>query len=128
MIHTTNRLSTENAIAFRASQLNVISLADTLILLNDEPEKGKFLKEILSGSMNFFERDRSHAKDIFWEIETWAKIRKRLDSVYLSDPNTRSKCRCFFCSQSRIYRLRKAVTRFYEPYSPGASATRDRTI
>jgi hypothetical protein len=61
-------------------------LADSLVLLNNEPEKDTYLRELLSGSLNFFEREGSHAKDVFWELEAWAKIRKRLDSTYLQEP------------------------------------------
>jgi hypothetical protein len=61
-------------------------IADTLLLLHKEQAKDRYLKELLSGSIDFFERETSHAKDIFWELEAWAKIRKRLDSVYLQEP------------------------------------------
>jgi|GEM_PF-1012062 len=61
-------------------------IADTLLLLNNEQARDKYLKELLSGSLNFFEREASHAKDKFWELEAWAKIKKRLDSAYLQEP------------------------------------------
>lgn len=61
-------------------------VADALILLTKIPDKNKYLKGLLSGSLNFFERGKSNAKDVFWELEAWGKIRKRLDSVYLKEP------------------------------------------
>jgi hypothetical protein len=66
--------------------MNLDRLADALILLNNEPEKHTYLKELLSGSLDFFKREKSHAKDVFWELEVWEKIRKRLDSVYSQEP------------------------------------------
>ena len=61
-------------------------IADPLLLLNNEDTKDKYLKELLSGSLNFFDGKTSHAKDIFWELEAWAKIRKRFASAYLQEP------------------------------------------
>jgi hypothetical protein len=36
--------------------------------------------------LDFFERKKSHAKDIFWELEVWAKIRKKFDGAHLKEP------------------------------------------
>jgi len=61
-------------------------ICDALLPLAHEEAKDRYLKELLSGSINFFDREPSHAKDIFWELEVWAKIRKRLGSTYLQEP------------------------------------------
>jgi hypothetical protein len=66
--------------------MHLARIAESLLLLNNEKNKDRYLRELLSGSLNFFKRGTSHAKDIFWEIEAWAKIKKRLDSVYLQEP------------------------------------------
>lgn len=68
------------------SSMHLDRIADVLLLLANEPDSGKYLTVLLSGSMNFFDREPSHAKDIFWELEVWAKIRKKLGSTYLEEP------------------------------------------
>lgn len=61
-------------------------VADAILLLNHESEKDKHLKALISGTLNFFERKRSKAKSILWELEVWAKLRKRMAKVYLKEP------------------------------------------
>ena len=40
-------------------------IADSLLHINNEQEKESYLNELLSGSLNFFERETSHAKDMW---------------------------------------------------------------
>jgi len=61
-------------------------IASNILLLGNIQEKAQFLKRLKSGSLNFFNRDKSEAKNILWEIEVWAQLRKRIDSVELEEP------------------------------------------
>lgn len=61
-------------------------IADAILPLRDERKRGHYLKDLTSGSLNFFERKRSKAKNIFWELEVWAKLRRRTEKVFLVEP------------------------------------------
>lgn len=61
-------------------------IAEAILPLKGEPEQGQYLKNILSGTLDFFERKRSHAKNIFWELEVWSKLLKKTKQVFLRDP------------------------------------------
>lgn len=61
-------------------------VADAILQLRHEPEKNKHLKALISGTLNFFERKRSKAKNILWELEVLAMLRERMAKVYLKDP------------------------------------------
>jgi len=61
-------------------------IAVTILLLENVPDKIQFLKRLKSGSLNFFNRDKSEAKNTLWEIEVWAQLRKRINSVKLEEP------------------------------------------
>jgi len=61
-------------------------IADAILPLRTVPEKEQYLKDLLSGSLNFFERKRSMAKNVFWELELWSKLRRRTEKVFLHEP------------------------------------------
>ena len=61
-------------------------IADAILLLSNVSEKNHFLKKLKSGTLNFLSREKSEAKNTLWEIEVWAKLRKRLNAVYLEEP------------------------------------------
>ncbi len=61
-------------------------IADTVLLLKNESKKSTHLKKLTSGTLDFFERKRSNSKNYFWELEVWAKLRKRKNEVYLIEP------------------------------------------
>lgn len=61
-------------------------IAEAVLPLKGEPEQAQYLKGILSGTLDFFERQESHAKNIFWELEVWSKLRKKTKHVFLKEP------------------------------------------
>lgn len=61
-------------------------IAEAVLPLKGEPYRAQYLKSILSGTLDFFERNQSYAKNIFWEIEVWSKLRKKSKRVFLKEP------------------------------------------
>lgn len=61
-------------------------IAEAMLSLKGEPEQAQYLKDILSGTLDFFERKKSHAKNIFWELEVWSRLRKKTKQVFLKEP------------------------------------------
>jgi hypothetical protein len=61
-------------------------IADAILPLRNMNDKAPYLKGLLSGSLNFFERKRSTAKNVFWELELWSKLGKRTQKVFLYEP------------------------------------------
>ncbi len=76
--------SQTHAMLFAAMHLDRI--AEALLPLKGEPEHAQYLKDILSGTLDFFERKKSHAKNIFWELEVWSNLRKKTKQVFLKEP------------------------------------------
>lgn len=69
------------------SALHVERIYSGIQLLETENNKEKYLKDLLDGTLNFFERDVSHAKSIFWELEAFTKIKKAIPDTYLDEPD-----------------------------------------
>lgn len=69
------------------STLHVERIYSGIKLLETEKNKEKYLKDLLNGTLNFFERDISHAKSIFWELEAFTKIKKAIHETYLYEPD-----------------------------------------
>ena len=55
--------------------LHVKKIAQVIRELQFEEKKKKYLKDLLNGTLDFFERKQSHAKSILWELEVWIKIK-----------------------------------------------------
>lgn len=77
----------------RASEFQILlnaahldRMADALLLLAGESNCDVYLNKLTSRSLNFLERNPSHAKDIYWEIELWALIKRNCSNVRLVDP------------------------------------------
>ena len=68
------------------SLLHLDRIADAVLPLKEEPKRVKYLKALISGPLAFFKRERAYAKDIFWELEVWLKLRRKLTTVDLEDP------------------------------------------
>lgn len=66
--------------------LHLDRIADAVLPLKEEPKRVKYLKALISGSLDFFKREKSYAKDIFWELEVWLKLRRKLTTINLEDP------------------------------------------
>jgi hypothetical protein len=69
------------------STLHVGRIYSGIEFLPNEVNKEKYLRDLLNGSLNFFERKISHAKNIFWELEAFTKIKKAIDKTYLEEPD-----------------------------------------
>jgi hypothetical protein len=50
------------------------------------PNCGKYLGALVSGSLDLLKRKKSSAKNIFWEVELWARMKKRGFDAELRDP------------------------------------------
>ncbi len=61
-------------------------LADAILPLRDVPGREKYLNAMTSGELNCFSRQSSYAKNIFWELELWAILRRHSPSASLRDP------------------------------------------
>lgn len=66
--------------------LHLDRIADVVLSLKGEPARVKYLKALVSGPFAFFNREKSYAKDMFWELEVWSKLRKKLSTVNLEEP------------------------------------------
>jgi len=62
-------------------------IADTIIPLSYESNPCPYLKRLLCGTLNFFERKESDAKNILWELEVWSKLKRKMSEVYLQEPD-----------------------------------------
>jgi hypothetical protein len=62
-------------------------IADAVLPLENIPDKKAFLNKLTSGSLNFFERKLSPAKDILWELELWSVLLGRGFSATLEEPD-----------------------------------------
>lgn len=61
-------------------------LADAILPLRDVPAREKYLNALPSGDLDCFSRQVSYAKNIFWELELWAILRRSCPSASLQDP------------------------------------------
>lgn len=69
---------------FRTGLLDRI--VDAVLPLADIPDRACYLEALASGSLDLLERQRSTAKDILWEIELWAILRRRSFDATLEEP------------------------------------------
>lgn len=69
------------------SALHVERIYSGIELLKTEKNKEKYLKDLLNGTLNFFERRNSHAKSILWELEAFNKIKHAIPETYLDEPD-----------------------------------------
>jgi hypothetical protein len=72
------------AMLFR--MLHLDRIATDILLLKDVEGREKYLRTFASGSLDFFKREKSSAKDLLWEIEVWAQLRRKFSSVSLEEP------------------------------------------
>jgi hypothetical protein len=69
---------------FRVFHLSRI--ADALLNLKEIPERAKYLKDLTSGNLDLFQRKKSRAKDILWELELWTVFRASGLTSILDEP------------------------------------------
>ncbi|MGH7180897.1 MAG: hypothetical protein ACREJN_02850 [Nitrospiraceae bacterium] len=70
---------------FSVSSLDRI--ADAVLPLANVPDRVKYLTVLTSGDLDLLQRDQSTAKDILWELELWARLRRRGFSATLCEPD-----------------------------------------
>lgn len=68
---------------FQAIQLYRVT--DAILALRDVEGGDSYLRKI-TANLDFFNSERSVAKDIFWELELWWMIRRKLPTARLKDP------------------------------------------
>lgn len=66
--------------------LHLDRIAGAILSLRDVPGKEKYLNDLTSGELDFFKRESSYAKNIFWELELWSTLRRSCSSAFLQDP------------------------------------------
>lgn len=66
--------------------LHLDRIAEAILPLKGDKEQAQYLKDLLSGTLDFFERKPSHAKNVFWELEVWSRLRKKTKQVFLREP------------------------------------------
>lgn len=62
-------------------------IVNVVTLLASVDDKQQYLEALVSGTLDFFQRTRSHAKDIFWELEVWSRLLKSTSNVFLREPD-----------------------------------------
>jgi hypothetical protein len=66
--------------------LHLDRIVEAVLPLRDIPDRVKYLTALTSGDLDFFNRQSSYAKNIFWEIELWSTLRRACPSALLQDP------------------------------------------
>ena len=69
---------------FRVGLLDRI--ADAVLPLSNVPDRTRFLGVLASGSLDLLERKKSGAKDLLWELELWAMLKRRSFDATLEEP------------------------------------------
>lgn len=66
--------------------LHLDRVASAVLPLKDVTNRAEYLKKLVSGTLNLFNNEPSLSKDILWELELWAGMRKRHAATELLDP------------------------------------------
>jgi hypothetical protein len=61
-------------------------VAEGLLTLGNVENPSEYLRRMLDGSLDFFERRKSVAKNTLWELSLFARLRARHQDVWLKDP------------------------------------------
>jgi hypothetical protein len=61
-------------------------VAEGLLTLEHVENPSEYLRRMLDGSLDFFERSKSVAKNTLWELSLFARLRARHQDVWLKDP------------------------------------------
>lgn len=65
----------------------VLRLHEAISSLKDQQDKNKFLKLLLKGSLDFFDREPSSAKNILFELEIAKKLSKKFENIAFAEPD-----------------------------------------
>jgi hypothetical protein len=124
-----NSETTDTALLFKSLHIERISSA--VQVLSSEDSREKYLKDLLRGTLNFFEREPSHAKSILWELEVCAKIRKAIPDTQLAEPDVvvnlqgqkiAIPCKKIFSEKGVSKVLSNAVSQFEKSFDFGIVA------
>lgn len=124
-----NSETTDIALLFKSLHIERISSA--MQVLSGEDLKEKYLKDLLRGTLNFFERKPSHAKSILWELEVCAKLRKSIPDTQLAEPDVLVNlqgqkiaipCKKIFSEKGVSKVLSNAVSQFENAFAFGIVA------
>ena len=69
------------------NSLHIERIYSGIKLLDGQNNKEKYLRDLLNGTLDFFHREVSHAKSIFWELEAFTKIKKVIPGTLLNEPD-----------------------------------------
>lgn len=61
-------------------------IADAVLPLSALPSRKLFLETLVSGSLDLLKRNRSRAKDLLWELELWAMLKRMSFNAVLQEP------------------------------------------
>lgn len=79
--------SNETDMVLLFKTLHIERISSAIHFLKFENDKDKYLKNLLRGTLNLFERKPSQAKSILWELEVWSKIKKVIPETHLNEPD-----------------------------------------
>lgn len=65
--------------------IHLYRVTDAILALS-EVENGEIYLRKITENLNFFDAERSPAKDIFWELELWWMLKRKLPLARLVDP------------------------------------------
>jgi hypothetical protein len=69
---------------FRVALLHRIATA--VLPLREMPDRSNFLRELSAGGLDLLERKQSRAKNLLWELELWAILKRRCFEATLEEP------------------------------------------
>lgn len=119
----------ENSKLFSASQLDRVATAALPLGVSEKAKK--YLSELLIGSLDLLNRDRSKAKDTLWELELWQSFtRMGMHSVLeepdivvsFGDARIGISCKKFYSENNVSKVLSKAVSQFKSNFDFGIIA------
>ncbi|MGB8225835.1 MAG: hypothetical protein WCE45_03055 [Sedimentisphaerales bacterium] len=69
--------------------LHLDRLAKAILPLQNEDQQTQclYLEKLLSGTLDFFKREKSEAKSFLWELEVWSWLREKTKNVKLEEPD-----------------------------------------
>lgn len=86
----------DHELLFRVFHLDRV--ADALLPIRAEETRVHYLSALTDGNLNLLGRRKSRAKDILWELEMWALLRRKSFDAHLKEP---PDIVCFF-GEARI--------------------------
>lgn len=66
--------------------MHMMRIGDAVLSLQGHPRRAHYLERLLAGEVDFFKRVESDAKNVLWELEFWATLKRRNAPAELQDP------------------------------------------